>query len=73
MENVARKKKETVEHVLLKCEAYARERCKLFQALSELEMNVVSMQALLGDCPKQVKVYEGIINFLKDTFLINRI
>lgn len=43
---------ETVEHVLLKCEAYARERFKLFQALRGMEMEVFSIQALLGNGPK---------------------
>ncbi|XP_042577199.1 uncharacterized protein LOC109095263 [Cyprinus carpio] len=64
---------ETVEHVLLKCEAYARERVKLFQALREMEMEVFSIQALLGNCPKQFKIYEELFNFLKNTHLINRI
>ena len=64
---------ETVEHVLLKCEAYARERFKLFQALREMEMEVFSIKALLGNGPKQFKIYEEVFHFLKDTHLSNRI
>jgi len=43
---------ETVEHVLLKCEAYARERFKLFQVLREMEIEVLSIKSLLGNGPK---------------------
>jgi len=33
---------ETVEHVLLKCEAYERERFELFQALREMDVFFLS-------------------------------
>jgi len=46
---------ETVEHVLLKCEAYARERFKLFQVLTEMEIEVFfSIKVLLGNGPKAI-------------------
>jgi len=50
-----------------------RERFKLLQELREIEIEDLSIKALLGNGPKQFKIYELLFHFLKDTHLINRI
>jgi ribonuclease HI len=64
---------ETVEHVLLYCEAYRRERNQLVGKLKDLEMNVISVKDIFQNAQKQSKIYGFLLKFLRDTGLINRI
>lgn len=58
---------------LIKCQACERERFQLSQALRYLEINDLSLQVLLGDGPKQSRIYRELVIYLKETGLINRI
>ena len=43
---------ETVEHVLIECKAYERERSQLRHALRNIEINELTLQVLLGQGAK---------------------
>ncbi len=63
---------ESIEHVLIECDAYERGRSQLIQALRSLSINNLSPQVLLGNGPKQSRIFHELIIFLKETRLINR-
>ncbi len=62
---------ESIEHVLIVCDAYERERFLLNQALRSLGINNLSPQVMLGNGPKQSRIFHELIIFLKETRLIN--
>lgn len=51
---------ETVEHILLKCVAYERERFQLSQELELMGTDNLSLQVLLNKL-KQSKIYEELL------------
>ena len=61
---------ETVQHVLLECRQYAREREPLMNAVRR-EKKVFSLSSLLGDGNSVIR--KALMNFLRDTVLIARI
>lgn len=63
---------ETVEHVLIECEAYERERSQLRHALRNIDINELTLQVLLGEGTKQSRIYHELFIFLKETGLFNR-
>ncbi len=62
---------ESIEHVLIVCDAYERERFLLNQALRSLGIDHLSPQVMLGNGPKQSRIFHELIIFLKETRLIN--
>ena len=58
---------EDVEHVLLNCERFSRQREKLKRAVSA-EKKVFSLETLLGE-PRSVSITGSILPFIKETRL----
>ncbi|MGL6083183.1 MAG: hypothetical protein ACRC4N_12280, partial [Gammaproteobacteria bacterium] len=59
-----------IEHVLIVCDAYERERFLLNQALRSLGINHLSPQVMLGNGPKQSRIlHELIIVFILFIYL----
>ena len=69
--------RETTEHVLLKCPAYATRRAKLFNTLSRLgvEPTCTNILGLSTRIPKhkQLTIQESLITYLRDTGLNKRL
>lgn len=64
---------ETLEHVITECVAYDNQRYQLVQGLSIYGIKNLSFQTLLGNSSNQVEIIMQLINYLKETKLINRI
>ncbi len=62
---------ETVNHVLLECTTYNRERIKLIQSLKDGGVNNYSLKELLGDGINH-RIQNEVFRFLNDTGLVNR-
>ena len=56
---------ETIEHVLIKCLKYGKERLVLKRIVRKLGVVVFSMESLLGKQVEQVKIYSAIMKYLK--------
>lgn len=63
---------ETVEHVLVQCQAYNEERAQLVEDLKELKVQL-AIKDLFQSAQIQPKVYTILFKYLRDTRLINRI
>lgn len=64
---------EAVEHVLLKCVAYERERLRLIEELRLLNVENGTLKTILKNASVQYKVYYVIIKYIKAIGVINRI
>lgn len=64
---------ETVNHIILECPAYERERFDLIQELGQLEDKVISLKVLLGNGLRQSKIHEILIKYLGNIGIMHRI
>ncbi|KAI2645516.1 Competence protein ComM [Labeo rohita] len=56
---------ENIEHVIMECEAYERQRFQLTKALNKLGIDKISLQVLLGDGSKQIEIFHNLFHNLK--------
>ncbi len=63
---------ETVEHVLLHCEAYNSQRKQFVEKLRDMEINDISVKNIFQNAQKKLRVYDFILKCLRDTDLIRR-
>lgn len=64
---------ETVRHILLSCQGYARERKILFSELSDLGLTVFSIKSIFAECRASRFIDKAVIKFLISTALYSRI
>lgn len=64
---------ETVNHVVLKCNKYNRERRQLFKELSDLGLSVFSLQSIFRANQNTEGVAKAVLKFLHSTGLYMRI
>ncbi len=62
---------ESVEHVVLECQKYERERIKMKESIRNLGVQGNSLKELLGKNSNDVSTH--LFSFLKDTGIVNRI
>ncbi len=61
---------ETVELVLLHCEAYNSQRKQFVEKLRDMEINDISAKNIFQNAQKQLRVYDFLLKYLRDTDLI---
>ncbi len=61
---------ETVEHVLLHCEAYNSQRKQFVEKLRDMEINEISVKNIFQNAQKQLRVYDFLLKYLRDPDLI---
>lgn len=64
---------ETVQHILLECAAYERERQQLSQELGRMGVDTISIKVLLGNGIRQSRIHELLFKYLNKTGIVNRI
>ncbi len=73
MLNRHRRITETVEHVRLHCEAYNSQRKQFVENLRDMEISDISVKNIFQNAQKQLKVYDFILKYSRNTDLIRRI
>lgn len=61
---------ETIEHVLMECEKYGKERLKLINEVKNMGVESFSMISLLNENAEQRRIYGAIIKYIKEIELI---
>jgi ribonuclease HI len=64
---------ETVEHVLIHCIEYNRERTNFIESLRYMGINTLSVNSIFQNAQKETRVYSVLMRYLRETGLVNRI
>ena len=62
-----------MQHILLECAAYERERQQFSQELGRMGVDTISIKVLLGNGIRQSRIHELLFKYLNKTGIVNRI
>ncbi len=65
-------RQKTIEHVLIKCKKYEKERFKLIKEVRNIDVESFNLTSLLKKHAEQGKIYGAIIKYITEIGLIRR-